>query len=69
MSDKLSRGIRRAIEESGMSRYRLSRESGVTQAALSRFMHGKRGLTLDSADRLMDVLGLEIRPRRQAKEK
>jgi plasmid maintenance system antidote protein VapI len=65
MSEKLSDQIREAIETSGMTRYRLSALSGVHQAALSRFMRGKVGLTLDSVDRIGEVLGLRIVAKRR----
>ena len=35
--------------------------SGVHQETLSRFLAGKRSLNLDSVDKLVDVLGLEVR--------
>jgi len=57
---RLTDQVRRAIEKSGVSRYRISQESGVDQAALSRFMAGKTGLTLASLDRLADMLGLDV---------
>jgi hypothetical protein len=42
--------------------------SGVDQAALSRFIAGKSSLNLDTVDKLVDVLGLEVRPRRKRKD-
>ena len=54
--------IRDAIRRDGRTRYRLCLESGVNQAVLGRFVRGQRGLTLDTADRLCKVLGLELRP-------
>jgi len=60
MSKKLSDQIREAIKKSGMSRYRLSCESGVDQAHLSRFVHGTARLGLDALDRIGLVLGLRI---------
>ena len=61
MSEHISERLKRAIRESGMSRYAISQASGVDQATLSKFMSGQRGLTLDSVDKLAGVLGLEIR--------
>jgi len=58
--DKLTDQIRRAIDESGMSRYRLWKETGIDQAVLSRFMAGKAGMALKSLDVLADALGLRI---------
>jgi hypothetical protein len=59
--------LRRAVIDSGISRYRISQESGIAESVLSRFVRGERGLKSDSIDRLMECLGLEIRPRRKRK--
>ncbi len=56
--------LKAAINGSGKSRYALSCASGVPQSALSRFMSGERGLSLESAAKLADALGLELRPKR-----
>jgi hypothetical protein len=56
--------LRRAVIDSGMTRYRISQESGIAESILSRFLSGERRLRSDSIDRLMACLGLEIRPRR-----
>ena len=66
--------LRAAIERSGLSVYRIAKDAGVSQPALCLFVNGKRGLTLATASKVMDVLGLEIvetkrrRPRRTPKE-
>lgn len=57
---KLSDQIRAAVDASGMSRYRICQEIGLSQAAMSRFMAGKSGLSMDSLDRLADLLGLAV---------
>lgn len=62
----ITNALRKAIEASGLSRYAISKRSGVDQAALSRFMAGKMALTTDTLDRLAGVLGVELR-RRKAK--
>ncbi len=51
--------VREAVERSGMSRYQLSRQSGVDEAALSRFVHGG-GLSMDSLDAIAAVLNLDV---------
>lgn len=56
----VSDAVRRAIEKSGVTRYRICREAGIDQASISRFMAGKTGLTTASLDRLADVLGLDV---------
>ena len=57
---KLSDQIRRSIETCGMTRYRISKETGIDQSNLSRFIHGEVGLSMDSLDRLADLLNLNI---------
>ena len=52
--------LRGAIVESGKSQNEIARESGVAQAIVNRFVTGQRGLTLDTADRLCEVLGLVL---------
>jgi transcriptional regulator with XRE-family HTH domain len=58
--------IRKAIEASGKTRYRLSKETGIDQAQLSRLMSGKEGVSVENLERLAEALGLEIiiRPKR-----
>jgi len=57
---QLSEQLRRHIDESGVSRYRIWKETGVAQAVLCRFMAGKVGLSLRSLDALGDFLGLDL---------
>jgi len=49
-----------AIKKSGYSIYKLAKESGVSQPVLCRFMNGKRGITLATASKLADTLGLKL---------
>ena len=56
----LSDQIRAAVDDSGMSRYRICLETGIDQASMSRFMAGKAGLTLDRIDRLAALLDLRV---------
>ena len=51
--------IRRAIEGSGLSRYRIAQETGVDQASLSRFMAGS-GITTTTLDAIAEVLRLKV---------
>jgi len=52
--------IRKAIEASDKTRYRLSRETGIAQSQLSRLMSGREGLGYHNLEKLADALGLEI---------
>jgi transcriptional regulator with XRE-family HTH domain len=67
----ISEQLRRAIDESGMSRYRISRETGINQSVLSRFAHGETSLYLETVDTLCELLGarlvFEARPAKKTK--
>jgi len=52
--------LRRAIRESGLSPYRVATDAGVDRAVLSRFLRGERGLNLDTASRICELLGLML---------
>ena len=54
--------LRQAISQAGISRYRLSKLTGVTQAVLSTFVNRKRSATMDTAAKLAMALGLELTP-------
>lgn len=60
--------IREAIQRDGRTPYRLSLDSGVAQAVLSRFIRNERDLNLRTADRLCKALGLELRLVRKTKK-
>jgi len=65
MNEPFSEQLRRAILDSGTTRYAIAVKAGVDQGALSKFVAGKRGLSLAAIDKLMDVLGLVIKPRKR----
>lgn len=52
--------IRKAIEASGESRYRLWKATGISQSHLSRLMRGEAGLSVENLEHLAEALGLEI---------
>lgn len=54
--------LRQAILSADISRYRLSKLTGVSEGVLSNFVNGHRSLTLTTAAKLAKALGLEIRP-------
>jgi transcriptional regulator with XRE-family HTH domain len=61
MKRTLGDQVRKAIEDSGYSRYRIAQETGISQAVLSRFVNGKASLTLDTTEKLSKLIKLEIR--------
>lgn len=56
MSDQ----IRAAIRSAPISRYRIAKIIGVSEALLSRFVHGKVGLSQEVSDRIGELLNLRI---------
>lgn len=52
--------LRRAIQQSGVTRYRISQDTGVSEAVLCKFMQGERGMLLPSIDKLYAYLGLRL---------
>ena len=59
----ISEQLRDAILNADISRYRISKRTGVTEAALSRFVNRVAGLSLDSIDKIGGCLELEITTR------
>ncbi|MFM7136524.1 MAG: helix-turn-helix domain-containing protein [Planctomycetota bacterium] len=59
---RLSEQLRKAIRDSEVSRYRIAEATGISQSTLSLFCAGKRGLSMDAIDRLVDFLGWTVGP-------
>lgn len=64
----------KALQRDERSIYEICRQSGVPQSSLSRFIHGKSGLSFESLEAIAKILGLELRvvrrrPRRRAAKK
>jgi len=64
MSKDIEQKLREAILKSKMSRYKISQLSGVGEAQLSLFVNSKRTLTLTSAAKVAEVLGLDLKMKR-----
>lgn len=56
----LSDTLRDAIQSSGMTCYALANKAGLSQSVLSRFTSGERDISLGTAGKLADALGLEL---------
>lgn len=56
----LSVELRQAIERSGLSRYGIWQQTGIDQGSLSKFIDGERGLSIESIDKIAELLGLHI---------
>ena len=57
---KVSDQIRAAIDAAGVTRYRISKDTGISESMLSRFMGGSRGLSMEALDTLGEYLDLEV---------
>ena len=55
--------LRQAIRDSGQKQLGISRATGIDQATLSKFLSGSRGLSVNSIEKLVEHLGLELHPR------
>jgi hypothetical protein len=56
--------LKTAIEESGLTLYRIAKDTGIVGTSLLRFMQGETSLRLDKADVLAEYLGLELTKRK-----
>ena len=59
----LTRQLQAAIAATGQSLYAIANGSGVAPPILQRFVNGERGITLDTASKLADYLGLTLAPK------
>jgi len=57
--------LRQAILTCGETEYRVAKDSGVAQPVVSRFMRGQRGISLETADKVCQYLGLHLAPVRR----
>jgi len=55
-----SQQLRQAIAATGLSRYQIAKQSGVSQQVIGRFLKCERSLTLKSAERLGGAVGLMV---------
>lgn len=58
--------VKDAIRRDNRSLTRLSRDAGVSQSQVSRFINGQRSVSITTMDRLIGTLGLELRPLRRS---
>jgi hypothetical protein len=57
---KLSDSLRRAVNESNVTRYAIAKGAGLPYAVVHYFANGERDLKLSSADKLADYFGLVL---------
>jgi transcriptional regulator with XRE-family HTH domain len=61
--------IRQAIDDSGLTRYRIAQETGISETALALFYNGQRGLSMKSLNALGEFLQLKITLGRKPEKK
>ena len=70
-TDLLTDQLRQAIDDSGLTRYRLAKETGISESALGQFYNGHRGLSMEALNALGEYLQLRItlgrKPERKGK--
>jgi predicted XRE-type DNA-binding protein len=59
----LTEQLRQLIETAEMSRYELWQRTGIDQAVLSKFVNHKGGLSMESLDKIGELLDLQITKR------
>lgn len=52
--------LRQAIADSGLTRYRIAKETGISESALAQFYNGHRGLSMEAINALGEFLQLKI---------
>lgn len=62
--------LRAAVLNADVTRYRISKATGISESILSRFVRGDAGLSMEYVDRLADYLELRlVGPKRKPKTK
>lgn len=57
----LSDQLRGVIDESGLTRYKIAKGTGINESALAKFYNGHRGLSMKALDALGQFLELTIK--------
>jgi transcriptional regulator with XRE-family HTH domain len=52
--------LRQAIDDSGLTRYRIAKETGISETALAQFYNGHRGLSMEALNALGEFLQLRV---------
>ena len=68
-SKLVSDQIRQAIDDSGLTRYRISQETGISETALALFYNGQRGLSMKALNALGEFLELKVTLGRKPEQK
>ncbi len=56
----LTEQLRKAVLRCGVTRYRIAKETGVSESALAQFVNGHRGLSMEAMDAIGGFLRLVV---------
>ena len=59
-TNQLTDQLRQAIDDSGLTRYRIAKETGISESNLAQFYNGHRGLSMEALNALGEFLQLKI---------
>ena len=57
---KLTDQLRQAIDDCGLTRYEIAKQTGIDESALAKFYNGYRGLSMEALNALGVFLQLKI---------
>ena len=66
---QLTDQLRQAIDECGLSRYEIAKQTGIDESALAKFYNGHRGLSMEALNALGEFLQLKITLGRRPEKK
>lgn len=52
--------VKQLMEERNMSAYAVSKQTGISQAAIGQWLNGKNGASVSSLQKLADCFGIPI---------
>lgn len=64
----ISSRLKAAINESGLSLYRIALDAKIDQAVLRRFMNNEADIRISTADKLAEALKLELMPKKKERK-
>jgi hypothetical protein len=66
---KLTDQLRQAIDDCGLTRYEIAKQTGIDESALAKFYNGHRGLSMEAMNALGEFLQLKITLGRKPEKK
>jgi DNA transposition AAA+ family ATPase len=57
---KLTDQLRQAIDDCGLTRYEIAKQTGIDESALAKFYNGQRGVSMKALNTLGEFLELKI---------